>query len=110
VRSRIVALEYVEGGQLVIRADLPSLDPEVDIAISIAHDVLHICAHGHPGLRRDDHVSDLRGGTYDRQIALPPGTTEHHVRARYRAGQLEVRAPIGSRVSVDAVAIPITQD
>ena len=57
-----MALEYVKDGSLIIQADLPGLDPDRDIAISIAHDVLHIRAHDHAGPGWVDHISDLRNG------------------------------------------------
>ena len=103
-----MTLEFVENGELVIQADLPGLDPDRDIAISIVHDVLRIRVRSQE--RAVDHISDLRDGAYERDIALPPGTTESRVRAAYRAGQLEVRAPVDARVSVDSIMIPIDHD
>jgi HSP20 family protein len=104
-----MTLEYVQGRSLFIQADLPGLDPDRDIAISIAHDILHICAHDPARPHRVDHVSDLRDGTYEREIALPVGTVEDHNSAVYRNGQLEVRAPNGSIVAARSVEIPIAR-
>jgi HSP20 family protein len=103
-----MTVEYLEDGALVIEADLPGLDPDRDIAISIAHDVLHICAHGHHG-RGVDHVSDLRDGEYERDVGLPKGTAEGQVSAVYRDGQLRVKAPLGSIVAAMSVRIPIAR-
>ena len=104
-----MAFEYEENENLIIQADLPGLDPDHDIAISIAHDVLLIRAHDHGGPVHGDHLSDLRGGVYERDIALPRGTAEDHVSAVYREGQLEVRAPIGSIVAAMSVSVPIAR-
>jgi len=104
-----MALEYVKDGSLVIQADLPGLDPDRDIAISIAHDVLHIRAEDRAGPGCVDHISDLRDGLYERDIALPAGTADDRVSAVYRDGQLEVRAPIGSVVAAASVVVPIAR-
>jgi HSP20 family protein len=105
-----MALEYMKDGSLVIQADLPGLDPDRDIAISIAHDVLHIRAHDHGDSASVDRISDLRNGVYERDIALPPGSAEDQVSARYHNDQLEVRTPIGSIAAAMSVSVPIESD
>jgi len=89
--------ELVEDGKLIIRAELPGIDPEKDVEVSISGGVLHIAAtreekfehKGHDGLR-----SEFRYGSFERNIALPPGTYETEVVAKYADGILEVRLPI----------------
>lgn len=90
-----MAVESREGDELVIRADLPGIDPESDIQVSIMHDVLHIRAYRPMGPEPRQHPSDLRYGTFVRDIALPPGTNEDEVTAVYEDGILEIRAPGG---------------
>ena len=104
-----MAVESREGDNLVIRADLPGIDPETDIAISIVHDVLHIRAYREAGPEPRDHPSDLRYGSFVRDIGLPPGTGEDQVSAAYGEGVLEVRVPIGSGTKVTARAVPIAR-
>jgi HSP20 family protein len=88
-----MALEFRDGESLVIQADLPELDPEKDIEIWVSHGVLHIRARTPLGL--DDRVrsSDLRDGTFARDLALPPSAVGRAVQATYADGRLEVRAP-----------------
>ena len=102
-----MALEYRDGDQLVIQADLPGCDPDHDIVVHIAHDVLHVVASRGTGPRRGEGASDLRYGSFVRDIGLPAGTTEDHVTASYRDGRLEIRVPLGGAVRVEGVSIPV---
>lgn len=62
VEDLIRVEEFREDGVLVIRADLPGIDPETDVELTVSHGVLRIEAerlsddavavHGRPGLRR----------------------------------------------------------
>jgi HSP20 family protein len=93
-----MAIESREGDTLTIRADLPGIDPMTDIEIFIIHDVLHVRASREAGPEPRDHPSDLRYGTFVRDIGLPAGTHEDEVTAAYEAGVLEIRVPIGQEV------------
>ncbi len=102
-----MALEYLDDSSLVIQAELPGVDPERDIEVWIAYDVLHIRASRDLGPEPGDHASDLRYGAFVRDIALPPGTEEEFVSATYADGLLEVRAPIGDPARPAATRIPV---
>jgi HSP20 family protein len=90
-----MAIESREGDTLVIRADLPGIDPESDVEIFIMHDVLHVRASHQAGPEPRDHPSDLRYGSFARDIGLPAGTREDQLRATYLGGVLEIRVPVG---------------
>lgn len=105
-----MALESREGSKLVIRAELPGIDPKRDIEITLTRDVLHIRAYRAVGPEPRDHPSDLRYGSFVRDITLPPNTTEDQVEARYHDGILEVVAPLGSHVGVESARIPVEVD
>jgi HSP20 family protein len=102
-----MALEYCENGSLIVQADLPGIDPERDIQITIVDDVLHIRACRETGPEPRDHPSDLRDGAFSRDIALPAGTTEGEVKAAYRDDRLEVRAPLGASHPAQAVVVRV---
>jgi HSP20 family protein len=104
-----MALEFRDGDALVIQADLPGLDPERDIEVSIVSDVLHIRARGNPAAEPGDHPSDVRYGDFVRYIGLPVGCAEDQVTARYRDDVLEVRAPAGRGHRVPSIRIPVVQ-
>lgn len=87
-----MAEEFRDDEKFVLAADLPGLHPDRDISVSITSDVLHIRAQARDGVCIPD--SDLRQGSFTRDIHLPTGTDGWSVSARYAAGVLEVRAPM----------------
>lgn len=103
-----MALEYRDGDELVIQANLPGLDPDRDVEVSLSYDVLHIRAGLDTGPDAMGDPSDLRYGAFTRDIALPPGTEEDKISASYHDGLLEVRAPIGSG-HPPSVRIPVVR-
>jgi HSP20 family protein len=91
--------EFREGSTQVVRAEMPGIDPEKDVDISMKDGVLTIRAS-----RRETHEerseetgsfrSEFRYGHFTRRLALPAGATEKDVKATYSDGILEVRVPI----------------
>lgn len=89
--------QFTEDHTLVIRVEVPGVDPEKDVEISIDDDVLHIEAE-----RREEERSQNRGytrrelryGSFSRDISLPRGIKESDVHADYKDGILEVRVPM----------------
>ena len=89
--------EFMEHGEIVVRAELPGVDPERDVDIEIVDGNLRIRAER----RREEKVeernyrrSEIRYGSFTRTLPLPPGTKEEDIKASYRDGILEVRAPV----------------
>lgn len=88
--------EYLEDDTCVIRAELPGLDPDKDVEISVADGILHLRAERkeraeeeHP----EGYRSEFHYGKFERRIRLPEGTTEADIKASYKDGILEVRVP-----------------
>jgi HSP20 family protein len=87
---------------LVIRAELPGIDPEKDVEITLREGVLTI-----RGERRHEARSTQNGmeriesatGSFSRSVALPEGVTEEDIRAHYENGILEVVVPGAVRLS-----------
>lgn len=81
--------EYVADGNAVIRAELPGLDPDQDIDITVAESVLTIKAE-----RKEEKVekgrSEFRYGSFLRRVMLPAGADESAVTATYDQGILTV--------------------
>lgn len=88
------AEQYVEGDRLVLRVELPAVDPERDIDVTVAGGVLTVRAD-----RREVHEgtghSEFFYGTLLRTFVLPPGAVEQGVTAVYRDGVLELAIPLG---------------
>lgn len=82
-----------EEDRYVVRAELPGIDPNKDVEITVEHGVLTVSAE-----RREESSekgrSEFRYGSFRRSVTLPPGAQEDDVRARYQDGILEVTVPI----------------
>jgi HSP20 family protein len=82
-----------EGSDVRIRLELPGVDIERDVQVSVDKGRLVI-----RGERRDERdgqqgaylVRELRYGAFHREFALPEGVTGEHVEASYDQGMLEV--------------------
>lgn len=85
--------DYMDDGKCIVRAELPGMDPDRDITITVANGILTIGAERKEGVRERRHT-EFRYGTFHRSVALPAGTDEEKVVARYENGILEVTIPI----------------
>lgn len=88
--------EYIEGDTCVIRAELPGIDPENDVEITVADGVLHFRAERRERTdeeRPHGYRSEFHYGSLARSIRLPEGASEADVKASYKDGILEVRVP-----------------
>jgi HSP20 family protein len=88
--------EYLEDDTCVIRAELPGIDPEKDVEISVADGILHLRAEREERSeekRPTGYRSEFHYGRLARSIRLPEGATEADVTASYKDGILEVRIP-----------------
>jgi HSP20 family protein len=89
--------EFTDGGQLVVRAELPGVDPDQDVDISIVDGSLCIRAERRREEKaegRDYRRSEIRYGSFSRIVPLPAKAKEEDIQASYHDGLLEVRAPI----------------
>lgn len=89
--------EFVDDGMLVVRVELPDIDPERDIELSVADGVLHIRAQREEkSEKRDKHGyrSEFRYGSFVRNVTLPEGVEDGDITANYKDGILEVRVPM----------------
>jgi len=85
--------DYVEDNNYVVRAELPGMDPDKDIEITVQNGTLTIHAE-----RREEtkeaHRSEFRYGSFTRSVALPDRADTEHIIATYDKGILEVRVPL----------------
>jgi HSP20 family protein len=100
---------FAREGDLVVRAELPGVDPEKDIDISFQDGVLTI--RGERKLEekteRDDFYRvESSYGSFQRSIPLPDGVKAEDVRATYENGILEVVIPKAGELT-SAKKIPI---
>jgi HSP20 family molecular chaperone IbpA len=102
--------DFVRDGSYVIRAELPGIDPEKDIEVTVADGLLTIKAERQEEVN-DKHHSEFHYGTFSRSVALPAGADEEHVGAVYGRGILEVTARLGKAAADKTVRkIPVKQN
>lgn len=104
--------EYVEDKSLVVRAEMPGIDPEKDIDISVVRGALVIKAQREVKSEtkdKDSYRSEFHYGSFVREIALPAGSEDGDISATYRDGVLEVRVPIGEVPASQPTKIPVTR-
>jgi len=90
--------EFVDGDKLVVRAELPGLDPDKDVELTISDGVLHVRAERQEKWEektKEGYRSEFHYGSFQRSVPLPVGTKEEDVTANYTDGILEVRIPVG---------------
>ncbi|MGZ4498849.1 MAG: Hsp20/alpha crystallin family protein [Nocardioidaceae bacterium] len=95
----------MQEGDYVVRAEMPGVDPEKDIEVSIEGDVLTIRGQRREE-ERDKNHSEFRYGSFSRSIRLPGSVQAGDVSAKYDAGVLEVRVPVAS-TSAEPTKIPV---
>jgi HSP20 family protein len=98
--------EKIDGDRYVVRAELPGIDPEQDVQISLAGGDLRLHVE-----RKEEHIekghTEFRYGTFYRTIPLPGTAKTDTLSATYQDGILEISALVGEP-GPSAKTIPIT--
>lgn len=112
-RQLIRVEEFTEGGEVVVRAEIPGIDPEKDVEITVDHGVLTISAERTQEEKeeeRDFRRRELRYGSFVRRVPLPDGVDEDAITAQYESGVLEVRAPVPEQApSPEVRRVPVSR-
>ncbi|ALU41434.1 heat-shock protein Hsp20 (plasmid) [Kocuria flava] len=105
--------EFQDGEAMVIRAELPDIDPDQDVELTVANDMLRLRAERREKSEHKDKAtyrSEFRYGSFVRTLPLPAGTKEEDITATYKDGVLEVRAPVTEPDQVPGTKkIPVTR-
>jgi HSP20 family protein len=99
--------EFLDEGDYVLRAELPGIDPERDVDITVENGVLTLRAERREE-KREGGRSEFHYGTYTRGVTLPGGADEESVRATYTNGVLDVRVAVHAEEPTGARHIPIS--
>jgi HSP20 family protein len=89
--------EFRDGDMFVVRAEMPGIDPEKDVEISVEEDMLHIQAEKEEKSEhkdKDGYRSEFRYGSFSRDLPVPHGTKAEDVKAEYHDGVLDIRVPM----------------
>jgi HSP20 family protein len=98
--------EYVEDDHYMIRAELPGIDPEQDVEVTVGSGYLTIRAERSDkfeGKRR----SEFRYGSFSRTIGLPGNADEDAVKAAYHDGILTISVGLKTEQKASAKKIEI---
>jgi HSP20 family molecular chaperone IbpA len=99
--------DRLEVDRYVVRAEIPGIDPDKDVEITVSDGVLTISAERREAISEKGR-SEFHYGSLVRRVALPAGAVEDKVTARYQDGILEVMVPIEA-AQAEPRAIPVTR-
>ena len=98
--------EAIRDNRYLIRAELPGLDPENDIEVTVDGRIVTIRAERRPQ-DNEPYRSEFRYGSLARVVRLPARVGAADVTARYDKGVLEVSVPVrvvkpaGTRIPIE---------
>jgi HSP20 family protein len=101
--------EFREGNELVVRAEMPGIDPDHDVDIHVSNHVLSLRAERRQESKTEEegrYRSEFHYGSFSRSIPLPNGASEQDVKASYKDGVLEVRIPI-DEAKAEKTKVPV---
>lgn len=105
--SHVIPIEVTEGsGQYVLRAELPDIDPEKDVEITVEGNVLTVRAERAESTDDKSH-SEFRYGSFERTVRLPFRIPEEGPTAEYRDGILTVTVPRTTREEPATRTVPV---
>lgn len=102
---------FARNGDLMVRAELPGVDPEKDIALTLEKGELVVKGQRKRAEEIEEesyYRAEASYGAFERRVPVPEGTTEKDIEARYEDGVLEVTVKKAAEVSPPkATAIPV---
>lgn len=103
--------EYVEDDRLVVRAEIPGVDPDEDIDISVDRDRLTIRAERSSKVEdtTDGYHSEFRYGSFSRVVGLPDGVDVDRIEANYADGILRVSIPLAADEQRPTTKVPVSR-
>ncbi len=98
---------YIKDGSLVVRADVPGLDPK-DIDVSVLGNVLTIKGErkDKQEVKKDDYLRrEISYGAFERRTTLPEGAQTDKIKACFKNGVIEVTMPLAKEATAKKVPI-----
>ncbi len=100
---------FIEEGKLIVRADLPGVDPK-GIAVNVVGDVLTISAsreEEHETKKRDFVHREFRYGVIERSVDLPRGIKAEDIKASFSNGVLQLTIPMPEETAPKQVKVDV---
>jgi HSP20 family protein len=104
--------EFRNGDTLVLRAEVPGIDPEKDVDLTVTNGVLRIRAERQERSEqkeKDQYRSEFRYGVFVRDVPLPDGVKQDDIQASYHDGVLEIRVPVPKDKGQGGKKIPVSR-
>ncbi|MFE1229740.1 Hsp20/alpha crystallin family protein [Streptomyces sp. NPDC059442] len=95
-----------QDGRYVLRAELPGMDPDHDIGITVDGDLVTVTAEHTTGPEDTEH-SEFRYGSFRRSVRLPARIPPESVDASYADGILTVRMTLERPAEETSRRIPV---
>jgi HSP20 family protein len=99
-----------ENGTMVVTVEVPGVDPEKDIEITLEGDMLTIKGEKTIEKEVDEkhrYLKERHYGSFLRRIPLPDGTSPDAVKATYDKGVLKVEVPMPETPIEQPRSIPV---
>ncbi|MER6555312.1 Hsp20/alpha crystallin family protein [Streptomyces sp. NPDC001725] len=102
-----IPVEMTSGeGEYVLKAELPGMDPDKDISITVDGDLITVSAE-HSESTEDKEHSEFRYGSFRRTVRLPGAIPVDDVDAAYADGVLNIRIPMPEETLPTERKIPV---
>lgn len=104
--------EAVEGDTMIVRAEIPGVDPDKDVEISVDDGVLTIKARreSKSTQTKDDTIrSEFRYGSFVRQVRMPKAADLDALTASYNDGVIEIKVPMRVEHAPSSRRVPISR-
>jgi HSP20 family protein len=97
---------------MVLRAELPGIEPDKDVEITVSDGLLHLRAHRRFEKTEEEKGytrSEFRYGSFARTMRVPRELSVEDVTASYHDGILEVRYPYKVPTEIQVHKVPVTR-
>lgn len=102
-----IPVEMTSGdGEYVLKAELPGMDPDEDISITVDDNLITVSAE-HIESTEDKEHSEFRYGSFRRTVRLPGTIPVDDVEASYADGILTIRIPMPEKETQTRRTIPV---
>jgi HSP20 family protein len=98
---------YVKDGNLVIRADVPGLEPK-EIELSVLGNVLTIKGERkqQQEVKKDEYIRrETSYGSFERRLTLPEGTDAERIKASFKNGVVEITMPVSKELMAKKIPL-----
>lgn len=106
---------FTRNGDLVVRAELPGIDPDKDVQVTLLEGQLVIRGERKrtEEVNEEDYYrAEASYGAFERRVPVPGETTDKDIHAAYDKGVLEVviRGAAAAEIPPEAKQIPVQTD